>query len=82
MATPSRVINVPKPAKGSYNHHRLLSKNLLILNQVKHFHEVEKTLPPEQQSGMNVADIKTEGQAAEYIRRITAVLHPKVQKAT
>jgi hypothetical protein len=48
---------------------------------------VEKTLPPELQSGMDSAAIATEGQAGEYIRKITAVLHPagtrgpKVRKA-
>jgi hypothetical protein len=85
MATPSNAIHVPKPAKSSYNPIRLLEKNALLRNQVQHFREVEKLLPPEKQSGMDFASIKTEAHAAEYLRRLTAVLHPqgaKVKKAT
>jgi hypothetical protein len=75
MATPSNVIRVPKPAAGSFDKNRLLSKNKLLENQVRNFREVEKTLPPEQQSGMDFAKITTEGQAAEYIGKLTKILH-------
>lgn len=81
MATTSNVVNVPKPNAKSFNRHRLLEKNALIKNQVLHFREIEKTLPPEQQSGMNFDDIKTEGQAAEYIAKLTKFLHGKPQTA-
>ncbi|MBV8847901.1 MAG: hypothetical protein JO307_34235 [Bryobacterales bacterium] len=85
MGTPSNVIRVPRAPKTSYNPQRPLVKNTLLLNQVRHFREVEKTLPPEMRSGIDFESIKTEGDAAEYVRRITAVLHPqgaKVKKAT
>jgi hypothetical protein len=75
------VIRVPKPPRSSYQPHRPLSKNTLLLNQVKHFREVEKGLPPEHQSGMAHEEIATEGQAAEYIRRITEKLHRHQGKA-
>jgi hypothetical protein len=75
MPTPSNVVQVPKPSPNSFNKNRPLTKNLLILNQVKHFREVEKTLPPEQQTRIDVDAIQTEGQAAEYIRKLTKVLH-------
>ena len=77
MATPSNVVNVPKPAAGTFNKHRLIEKNTLLLNQLKHFREVEKTLPAEQQSGMNSDDIKTEAQLAEYVGKLTKFLHGK-----
>lgn len=81
MATTSNVVNVPKPNAKSFNRHRLLEKNALIKNQVLHFREIEKTLPPEQQSGMKFDDIKTEGQAAEYIAKLTKFLHGKPRTA-
>ena len=81
MATTSNVVTVPKPNAKSFNKHRLLEKNALIKNQVQHFREIEKTLPPEQQSGMNFDDIKTEGQAAEYIAKLTKFLHGKPRTA-
>ena len=74
MAEPP-VIRVPKPARSSYQPHRLLGKNTLLKNQVKHFHELEKRLPPEQQTGIALESIQTEGHAAEYIRRMTEKLH-------
>jgi hypothetical protein len=81
MATSSNVIQVPKPSPKSYNKNRPLEKSTLILNQVRHFYEVEKTLPPEQQTGINFASIKTEGQAAEYIAKMTHFLHGKTRTA-
>jgi hypothetical protein len=84
MAQPP-VIRVPKPARSSYQPHRPLSKNPLILSQVKHFRELEKDLPLERQSGLferliaqgEAAERATEGQAAEYIRHVTKqLLHP------
>jgi hypothetical protein len=79
---PSNRIRIPKAARSSYNPNRPLEKNTLLLNQVRHFREVEKKLSPEQQSGVNFDSIKTEAQAAEYIQKLTSVLHPKVKKAT
>jgi len=74
MAQPP-VIRVPKPARSSYQPHRPLSKNTLLQSQVKHFHELEKDLPPEHKTGILLDSIQTEGQAAEYIRRMTEKLH-------
>ncbi len=84
---PDNIVRVPKPAFGSFNSKRPLDSNALLRNQVAHFREVEKTLPPDLQSGIDSASITTEGEAGEYIRKITAVLHPagapgpKVRKA-
>jgi len=71
------IVRVPKPAPGSYNRHRLLDGNALLRNQVAHFREIEKTLPPEQQTGTDPAAITTEGEAGAYIRKITARMHPE-----
>jgi len=82
MATPSNSIRVPQPARSSYNPNRPLSKNTLLLNQVQHFREVEKALPIDQQTGMDV-DSKiaswTEAHASEYVKKMTAILHPQTQ---
>jgi hypothetical protein len=75
MAKRSNVIRVPKPAPGSFNKDRPLAKNSLLQNQVRHFHEMEKELPPEHQTNTPLASIQTEGHAAAYIRRMTAKLH-------
>jgi hypothetical protein len=79
---PSNRIRVPKPARSSYNPNRPLAKNTLLLHQVKHFRELEKNLPPEQQTGMAFDSIQTEAQAGEYIQKLTANMYPKVKKAT
>ena len=81
MTTPSNVVHVPKPSPKSFNKNRPLAKNALLENQVKNFLEVEKTLPPEQQTGTKFEDIKTEGQAAEYVAKLTRFLHGKPKTA-
>jgi hypothetical protein len=78
MATPSNVILVPRAPRSSYNPNRPLEENTLLLNQARHFREVEKKLPAEQQTGVDFASIKTEGQAGDYVRKMTAILHPQV----
>ncbi len=84
-----KAIKVPKPAGTAYDPHRPLEKNQLIHSQVRHFQEVEMQLPEHLRTGVDVADIKTEGQASQYIRKVTKALHEsggrpaqKVEKAT
>ncbi len=84
MATPTKPSNkivVPRADAGSFNPHRPLAKNLLLLHQVEHFQAMEKKLPPEQQTGVDPKTIKTEGDASEYIRKMTARLHPQVKES-
>jgi len=69
------LVVVPKTDKGAYNHGRFISS--LIEQQVKHLHEVEKTLPSQHQTNTDIAGIKTELDASEYIRKVTAKLHPE-----
>ena len=74
------VVVVPQPARGSYNPKRPLSKNTLLANQVRHFRELEKTRPAQEQTGHDPQKIRTEGEAAEYLRKMTALLHPLGKK--
>lgn len=74
---PDNIIQVPRPAATAFNKNRPLAGNTLLQNQVKHFMEVERSLPPEQRTGVDAGSIETEGQAGEYIRRMTAILHPQ-----
>lgn len=88
MATPANIIPVPKPSRNAYNPNRALRGNALVLAQVRHFEEAEKHLPPELRTGIEIGSITTEGQAAEYIRKVTEAIHKsggrtgKVQRAT
>lgn len=65
MSRSKRVVSMPQPAAGSYNPNRPLIRNSLLLHQVIHFQKVER-------------ERMTEGQASDYIRRMTAMLHPRV----
>lgn len=75
MATPDNLVRVPKPGRGAFNPDRQLYKNLLIKNQVEHFHEADRNLPPEWQTGIDIGTITTEGGAAAYIRKVTEAIH-------
>jgi hypothetical protein len=79
MATPSHPnhVRVPKPARKSFNKERPLERNTLLKNQIDHFHELEKRLLAELHTGIQYEAVATEGQAAEYIRKMTTILHPK-----
>src|SRR5271165_6951131 len=72
------VIKVPKPQEGSFNKNRPVSA--LLKNQILHLHEVERKFPPSQHSGIYINAIKTEGDAAAYIEKVTARLHPEGAK--
>ncbi len=81
VALPENAVRVPRPIKKSFNPKRPLHRNLLLANQVMHFHEVEKELPPRQRSGLSLEDIRTEGQAADFIKHVTLGLHKQKGKA-
>jgi hypothetical protein len=75
-----QVIKIPRPQPNSYNPNRPLAKNTLLLHQVKHFLEAEKKLPPDQRTGVRLEDIRTEGDAAAYVAKVTAIFHPQAAK--
>lgn len=74
---------VPKTPKSAYNHGRFISS--LIEHQIKHFHEVEKSLAKPGEPVTDISKIKTELHASKYLKKMTARLHPqgaeKPQKA-
>lgn len=67
------VIKVPKPPQSAFNKHRPVSA--LLKNQMVHLQEAEFRLPARQQTNIYINRIRTEGEASEYIRKVTARLH-------
>src|ERR1700728_5487 len=63
------VIKVPKPPRRAYDPNRPVSS--LLKMQVEHLSEAEKRLPLRYRSEIYVNAIKTEGEAANYIRVVT-----------
>jgi len=69
------VAKVPKTPKSAYDHGRFISS--LIEQQIKHFHKIEKLLLKPGQELTDITKIKTELQASEYLKKMTALLHPQ-----
>jgi hypothetical protein len=67
------LIPVPKPPKSAMNLNRPVSK--LLSNQMEHLQRAEFRLPIKQQTNIYINAIKTEGEAADYIRRVTQAIH-------
>jgi hypothetical protein len=67
------VIRIPKTPRNAYNDSRPVSS--LLRTQMLHLREAEKMFPPEHHSGIYINAIKTEAQAAEYIRHVTSTIH-------
>jgi hypothetical protein len=66
---------VPKTPKSAYNHGRFISS--LIEHQIKHFHEVEKSLAKPGEALTDISKIKTELHASKYLKQMTARMHPQ-----
>jgi hypothetical protein len=47
----------------------------LLKAQILHLHEAERRLPLRHHTDIYINAIKTEGEAAEYIRRVTEAIH-------
>jgi hypothetical protein len=67
------IIHVPRPPKNAANSNRPVSS--LLQAQMEHLHEAEKRLPQRYHSQIYVNAIRTEGEAAEYIRKVTEAIH-------
>lgn len=67
------LIHVPRPPKDAGNPNRPVSS--LLQSQVEHLHEAERRLPNRYHSDIYINAIKTEGEAAEYIRKVTEAIH-------
>jgi hypothetical protein len=64
------VIRVPRPPAEAQNKNRRLSD--LLKAQIKHFRHAEEHY---------IDSIKTEGEAANYIKHVTRLLHPEGAQA-
>lgn len=67
------TIHVPRPSTKSMNQDR--PANALLLAQVAHLQHAESRLPLRYRSEIYAHAIKTEGEAAEYIREVTEAIH-------
>ena len=67
------LIHVPRPPKSACDPKRPVSS--LLKAQMEHLHEAEKRLPTRYHSEIYVNAIKTEGEAANYIRKVTEAIH-------
>ena len=63
------VVHVPKPPKSAYDPNRPMSS--LLRSQIDHLQEAEARLPLQYCSRLYAKAIKTEGDAARYIREVT-----------
>lgn len=67
------IIPVPKPSKKAMNPDRPI--NCLLLAQVEHLQHAERRLPLQYRSQIYTHAIRTEGEAARYIREATEMIH-------
>ena len=67
------VIHVPKPQRTAFNPHRPVSS--LLTTQIEHFYLAEKRLPLRYRTGIYTNAIRTEAEAARYIRKVTDAIH-------
>ena len=67
------IIPVPKPSKKAMNPNRPAST--LLLTQVQHLQHVERRLPLRYRTKIYTHAIRTEGEAAQYIRDATEAIH-------
>jgi hypothetical protein len=67
------LIRVPRPPKTAWNPDRPVSS--LLQTQIEHLHHAEKRLPLRYRSNIYINAIKTERQAARYVRNVTDAIH-------
>jgi hypothetical protein len=67
------LIIVPKPSKHAMNPDRPVSG--LLLAQIEHLHVAEKNLPLRYRSDKYIKAIRTEREAATYIKQVTEAIH-------
>ena len=67
------LIPVPKPPKSAYNPDRPMSS--LLKSQIEHLREAEGKLPLKYRSEWYIKAIRTESEAAKYIRDVTEAIH-------
>jgi hypothetical protein len=73
MAKHSYVVKVPRPHAKRFEPHRPITD--LVRNQLLHLSLAQRHFPREHHHPTDVYSIKTEGEASEFIRHVTAKLH-------
>jgi hypothetical protein len=73
------LIRVPKPPKSAYDPNRPVSS--LLKSQIDHLREAESKLPLRYRSEVYVKAVRTEGEAAKYIREVTEAIHEAHEEA-
>jgi len=66
------IIPVPRPSKKAWNPDRPMSG--LLLAQIQHLQHAERRLPLRYRSAIYTHAIRTEGEAARYIREVTEAI--------
>jgi hypothetical protein len=66
-------VTVPIPPQSAMDKGRPVSG--LLKAQILHLHEAERRLPLRHHTDIYINAIKTEGEAAEYIRAVTEAIH-------
>ena len=67
------IIHVPRPLKKAMNPERPVSS--LLLAQIQHLQHAERRLPLRYRTEIYTHAIRTEGEAARYIREVTEAIH-------
>ncbi len=76
MAIPANIIQVPRPAPGSFNKNRPAGKLLTSQTRhirealIKHLEQVATVL------AIDIRSLRTEGEVSDYVRQASAILHP------
>jgi hypothetical protein len=73
------LIHVHRPSKNAIDTDRPV--NALLKTQIEHLYQAENRLPLRYQTNTYVNAIKTEGEAANYIRQVTEAIHQAHQDA-
>jgi phospholipase C len=71
----ARIEVIPVPQPGPARPDRPMGG--LLEEHVQHMHEAEMTLPPSQQTGIDITKLKTVRDAGDYIGKVTAIMHPQ-----
>jgi len=67
------LIHVPRPPKSARDPGRPVSS--LLIAQITHLQHAERRLPERYRTQIYSHAIRTEGEAAQYIREVTAAIH-------
>ena len=73
------LIHVPKPPRNAYDPDRPMGS--LLQSQVEHLREAESKLPLRYRSEVYIKAVRTEGEAAQYIREVTEAIHEAHEEA-